>query len=51
MPGYAVTEIVHLTFDSSSQYHVSSTNPAGTGTAGDNTGYLNQTYVDNKTGF
>jgi hypothetical protein len=51
MPGYAVAETVHLTFTDSSSYVVTSTNSAGTGTAGDNTGHLNQTYIDAKTGF
>jgi hypothetical protein len=51
MPGYGVAETVFLTFIDSTRYNVTSDNPSGTGTAGDNTGYLNQTYIDNKTGF
>lgn len=50
IPGVAVQETVKLTFIDSTSYVVSSNNN-GSGTAGDNTGYLNQTYVDNKTGF
>jgi len=51
IPGYAVAETVYLNFDSSNMYHVTSTNVAGSGSAGDNTGYLEQTYVDSQTGF
>jgi hypothetical protein len=55
IPGYAVAETVYLTFTDStvnaSKYIVTSSNPVGTGSNGDNTGYLNQTYVDKKTGF
>lgn len=51
MPGYAVAETVFLTFTDASSYVVTSTNAAGTGTGGDNTGHLNQTYIDAKTGF
>lgn len=50
-PGYAVAETVKLTFNSPKVYIVSSTNVAGTGSQGDNTGYLNQTYIDKATGF
>ena len=55
IPGYAVAETVTLTFTDSpsnaSKYIVTSSNPAGTGSSGDNTGFLNQTYIDKKTGF
>lgn len=50
-PGYAVAETVSLTFADATTYTVSSSNASGSGSAGDNTGYLNQTYVDTKTGF
>lgn len=59
IPGYGVAETVTLTFiqlgsDLASDvngYIVTSTNPLGTGSLGDNTGYIGQTYIDNKTGF
>lgn len=51
MPGFAVAETVYLNFVDATTYNVTSTDSSGTGSAGDNTGYLNQTYVDNKTGF
>jgi hypothetical protein len=51
MPGYAVQETVSLTFMDTTSYFVSSNVPIGTGSSGDNTGYLNQTYMDKKTGF
>ncbi|RKY79103.1 hypothetical protein DRQ07_06810 [candidate division KSB1 bacterium] len=50
-PGYAVSETVFLTFADATTYTVSSSNANGSGSAGDNTGYLNQTYIDTKTGF
>lgn len=50
-PGFAVAETVSLTFADATTYTVSSSNANGSGSAGDNTGYLNQTYVDTKTGF
>jgi len=50
-PGFAVTETVTLTFADATTYTVSSSDSSGSGSLGDNTGYLNQTYVDNKTGF
>ena len=51
IPGYAVQEKVELTFNSPTSYIVTSNVPLGTGSNGDNTGYLNQTYIDKKTGF
>jgi len=51
MPGYAVQELVTLTFINGYSFGVTSSVSGGTGSAGDNTGYLNQTYVDAKTGF
>jgi hypothetical protein len=51
MPGYAVEETVSLTFFSESGYTVGSSISGGSGSLGDNTGYLNQTYIDKKTGF
>jgi hypothetical protein len=53
LPANSVAELVTLTFSdaTSTKYTVSSSNPAGSGSLGDNTGYLNQTYIDNKTGF
>jgi hypothetical protein len=51
LPGYAVSELVTLLFADSTTYSVQSSNPVGTGTAGDNTGTLNQTYIDAKTAF
>jgi len=50
-PGYAVEETITLSFTDASTYTVASTNAAGTGSGGDNTGYLNQTYIDTVTGF
>jgi hypothetical protein len=51
-PG-SVAETVTLTFLDATgyRYSVTSTNAAGTGSLGDNTGYVNQTYIDLKTGF
>ena len=51
IPGYAIAETVTLTFNSAISYTVSSSVASGSGSAGDNTGYLNQTYIDKKTGF
>lgn len=51
LPGYGVVEKVTLTFQNATTYVVSSDNPVGSGTAGDNTGHLNQTYIDIRTGF
>jgi hypothetical protein len=51
IPGYAVKEKVELTFADATSYLVSSSVSNGTGSSGDNTGYLNQTYIDKKTGF
>lgn len=51
MPGFAVAETVYLNFVDATTFNVTSTDSSGSGSAGDNTGYLNQTYVDNKTGF
>jgi len=51
LPGYAMEELVTLTFADATTYTVSSDNPLGTGSAGDNTGTLNQTYIDKKTAF
>ena len=50
-PGYAVEETISLTFFDATSYIVSSTNANGSGSGGDNTGYLNQTYIDVVTGF
>ena len=50
-PGYAVAETVKLNFQSATKYTVTSNVSGGTGSNGDNTGYLNQTYIDTKTGF
>ena len=50
-PGYAVAETVKLNFQSATKYTVSSSVATGTGSGGDNTGYLGQTYIDKKTGF
>ncbi len=50
-PGFAVEETVTLTFVDASTYLVSSDASGGSGTLGDSTGYLNQTYIDNRTGF
>jgi hypothetical protein len=51
LPGVGVDETILLTFLDSTRYVVTSSAPNGSGTLGDNTGYLNQTYVDNRTGF
>jgi len=51
IPGYAVAETVSLTFVDATSYAVTSSVSGGSGSLGDNTGYLNQTYIDNKTGF
>lgn len=50
-PGFAVEEIVSLTFADATTYTVGSSNANGSGSGGDNTGYLNQTYIDTVTGF
>lgn len=50
-PGYAVSETVYLEFLDATRYYVWSSDSSGTGSGGDNTGYLNQTYIDNITGF
>ena len=50
-PGFAVIETVSLTFTDATSYTVSSTDANGSGSGGDNTGYLNQTYKDVVTGF
>jgi len=51
MPGFAVAETIYLEFLDATRYYVWSSDSSGTGSAGDNTGYVNQTYRDNKTGF
>jgi hypothetical protein len=51
LPGYSTSETIRLTFADATSYTVSSTATSGTGTGADNTGYLNQTYVDRRTGF
>jgi hypothetical protein len=51
VPGIGSAETVTLTFVDATTYGVSSTNSLGTGSGGDNTGHLNQTYIDKKTGF
>ena len=51
LPGYAVAETVLFTFQTTTRFTVSSSNPSGSGTVGDNTGYLNQTYIDARTGL
>lgn len=50
-PGFAVQETVSLTFADATTYTVGSTNANGSGSGGDNTGYLNQTYIDTVTGL
>lgn len=50
-PGFAVQETVSLTFADATTYTVSSSHANGSGSGGDNTGYLNQTYIDTVTGF
>lgn len=50
-PGYAVAETITLTFADATTYTVSSSHANGSGSGGDNTGYLNQTYIDVVTGF
>ncbi len=51
-PGFAVQETVSLTFADATTYTVSSDQTStGSGSGGDNTGYLNQTYIDSVTGF
>ena len=52
-PTKAIEELVTLRFsDDSGNYSVfSSVLATGTGSMGDNTGHLNQTYIDKKTGF
>lgn len=49
-PGFAAEDIT-LTFVSATSYVVTSSIANGTGSNGDNTGYLNQTYSDKRTGF
>ena len=44
-------ETIFLSFTSPTDYTVSSSIAHGTGSVGDNRGYLNQTYKDNKSGF
>jgi len=51
VPGYGMSETVKLNFLDASHYTVNSSISTGTGSGGDNTGYLNQTYIDKKTGF
>jgi hypothetical protein len=51
LPGYGVEETITLTFQDANTYVVSSDNPSGTGSGTDNTGYLNQTYIDTITAF
>jgi hypothetical protein len=51
VPGYGLDETISLTFTDSTSFVVTSSVAAGSGSAGDNTGYLNQTYIDGKTGF
>jgi len=51
LPGYAVAETVTLTFVDSQTYIVTSNAAGGTGSAGDTTGYINQTFVNQVTGF
>ena len=50
-PGYAKVEVVTLTFIDATSYGVSSSISNGSGSGSDNTGYLNQTYIDSVTGF
>lgn len=50
-PGFAVAETVYLNFADATTYTISSTDANGSGSGGDNTGYLNQTYIDSVTGF
>ena len=50
-PGYGVNETVTLTFSDSTKYIVTSDVGTGSGSSGDNTGYLGQTYIDKKTFF
>jgi hypothetical protein len=51
IPGYAKAETVQLTFADATTYTVGSNITNGSGSGGDNTGYLNQTYIDKVTGF
>jgi len=51
LPGYAIQEKITLTFADTTSYTVASDTSGGTGSLGDNTGYLNQTYIDTATGF
>jgi hypothetical protein len=51
MPGYGVNETISLSFLDATRYVVTSSVTSGSGTLGDNTGYLNQTYIDGRTGF
>jgi len=51
VPGYGMDETVSLTFVDATTFVATSSETAGTGSSGDNTGYLNQTYIDAKTGF
>jgi len=50
-PGYALQETVSLTFADATTFTVGSSVANGSGSGGDNTGYLNQTYIDVVTGF
>jgi hypothetical protein len=54
-PATGIDETITLTFHgdstSASYYTVSSTVSGGSGSGSDNTGYLNQTYIDTVTGF
>ena len=51
-PGLAVAETVTLNFLDATRYNMLSSSPTtGTGSLGDNTAYVNQTYIDKKTGF
>jgi hypothetical protein len=51
MPGYGLAETISMTFVDATTFVVTSNVANGTGSSGDNTGYLNQTYIDAKTGF
>ena len=51
LPGLSVAELVTVSFQDATTFTVLGNNPAGTGSAGDNTGTLNQTYLDKKTAF
>lgn len=51
MPGSAVAEDITIKFIDATTYGVLSSVAGGTGSAGDNTCYLYQTYIDKATGF